>query len=95
MKSSFFPQAKVAVSKVHAAQARNQRLKARADRRLEVAIGLHAQQVETAEQVEAAAWGALLAVPGVTVSTAAVMLQVSETTVSRWAGRVGKPGGAR
>lgn len=95
MKSSFFPQAKIAVRKVHAAQARNQRLKARADHRLEVATGLHAQQIETAEQVEAAAWAALLAVPGVTVSTAAVMLQVSETTVTRWASRIGKPGGGR
>ena len=83
------------MGKVLRAQARYLRLKDRADRRLEEARALQREQMAAAEQVEADAWAALLAAPGVTVATAAAMLQVSEAVVSRWAARAAKQGGAR
>ena len=95
MKSSFFPESKNSMGKVLRAQARYLRLKDRADRRLEEARALQREQMAAAEQVEADAWAVLLAAPGVTVATAAAMLQVSEAVVSRWAARAAKQGGAR
>ena len=95
MKSSFFPESKNSMGKVLRAQARYLRLKDRADRRLEEARALQREQMAAAELVEADAWAALLAAPGVTVATAAAMLQVSEAVVSRWAARAAKQGGAR
>lgn len=69
------------------AQARHARLKAKADRRLEAAQGRHAAELDRAAAVEAAAWHALLAVPGMTITAAAVLTSTSESTVNRWTSR--------
>ena len=95
MKSPFFLEAKEALRTYLAAKRRYQRIKARAEKRLELAKAEHAASVAAAEQVEVDAWAALLDVPGMSVPTVAVLLQVDETTVSRWAARVVKGGGAR
>lgn len=95
MTSPFFPEAKSAMAKVLLAQERSQRLKARAARRLEGARHVHAEQVAAAEEIEAAAWADLFTVPGMTVPTAAAMLQVDEASVAGWASRSGKKRGVR
>ncbi len=51
------------------------------------AQGRHAAELERAAAVEAAAWHALLAVPGMTITTAAVLTSTSESTVNRWTSR--------
>ena len=94
-KSPFFLEAKEALRTYLTTKGRSQRIKARAEQRLELAQAEHAASVAAAEQVEVDAWGALLAVPGMSVPTAAMWLQVDETMVSRWAARVAKSAGAR
>lgn len=48
-----------------------------------------------AEEIEAAAWADFLTVPGMTVPTAAAMLQVNEASIAGWAPRSGKKRGVR
>jgi len=95
MKSPFFLEAKEALRTYLAAKRRYQRIKARAEQRLELAQAEHAASVAAAEQIEVDAWGVLLAVPGMSVPTVAVLLHLDEPTVSRWAARAAKGGGAR
>jgi uncharacterized membrane protein YqiK len=87
----FITTVKVAVADLHAAQAKHARLQARADARLAVARARHQAETAEAVRVEAEAWRALLAIPGVTASTVAAILQVHETTVTRWVGRASRP----
>ena len=89
MQNVFMASTKRALVCLRTAQARHARLRDRADRRLEAARTKHATEVAAAAQIEADAWRVLLAVPGVSVGTAAALVQVSESTVTRWAGRTG------
>lgn len=91
MKNTFMTTTKSALVDLTAAQARHARLRSRADRRLEAAKARHFQEVMAAAQIEADAWQMLLAIPGVSIATAAAMLQVSESTVSRWVARGSRP----
>lgn len=85
MRNTFMGSAREALVSLLAAQAKHERLKARADRRLEAAKAVHAAEIVRAARLEADAWHALLAVPGVTTATAAALLEVSEATVVKWA----------
>jgi L-asparaginase II len=85
MANKFLSSSTKALRALKAAQARHARLKAKADRRLEIARAQHADEVEKAASIEAAAWQALLDVPGMTITTAAVLASTSEPTVNRWA----------
>jgi hypothetical protein len=76
-----------ALRALQVAQTRNARLKAKADGRLAVAERRHAADVEAAAAIEASAWQVLLAVPGMTITTAAALCSTSESTVNRWASR--------
>ena len=55
--------------------------------RLKAAQTRYSSDVEAAASVEAAAWRALLAVPGMTVTTAAALCETSDATVHRWLSR--------
>ena len=87
MTNPFLTSSTKALRTLDIAQARRLRLKTKADRRLGVAQGRHTTELEQAAAVEAAAWHALLAVPGMTITTAAVLASTSETTVNRWTSR--------
>ena len=87
MTNPFLTSSTQALLALDRAQARHARLKAKADRRLEAAQSRHAAELERAAAVEAAAWHALLAVPGMTITTAAVLTSTSESTVNRWTSR--------
>jgi hypothetical protein len=76
-----------AATRLQVAQRKHASLRARADRRLEVAQLRHRTETADAASVEAAGWQALLEVPGMTVSTAARIGGTSESTVSRWIAR--------
>jgi sigma54-dependent transcription regulator len=91
MGNPFIDTVKVAVADLQAAQAKHSRLQARADARLAVARERHQAETAEAVRVEAEAWRALLAIPGVTASTVAAILRVHETTVTRWAARAPRP----
>jgi len=65
-------------------------MRGRADAKLEAAKVRHSADVTAAAGIEANAWQVLLAIPGVSVATAAALLDVSETSISRWAARIGK-----
>ncbi|MGB2790413.1 MAG: hypothetical protein WBC13_13975 [Dokdonella sp.] len=87
MTNPFLTSSTHALRALDRAQVRHARLKAKADRRLEVAQARHAAELDRAAAVEAAAWHALLAVPGMTITTAAVLTSTSESTVNRWTSR--------
>jgi DNA-binding transcriptional regulator YiaG len=87
----FITSVKTAVVDLRAAQTKHARLQARADARLAVARDRHQAESAAATRVEAEAWRALLSIPGVTASTVAAILQVHETTVTRWAARASRP----
>jgi hypothetical protein len=70
-----------------AAQARRQRLVAAADARLQAAKARHQDELDAALGIEAAAWAGLLAVPGMSVPTAARITGTSASSVTRWAAR--------
>ena len=70
------------------------RLKERADARLRVAQDRHVLELDHAEKVEAAGWQQFMAISGITISSAAAILEVSESTVSRWVARIAKSPGA-
>jgi len=98
MSSPFLVEAKTAMAQVFAAHERACRLQARAERRLESACRIHADEVAAAERLEAKAWGCLLSIPGMSVASAAAITQVNKATVARWAQLVGtsaKTGGGR
>jgi hypothetical protein len=87
MTNPFLTSTTQALRALDVAQARHARLKAKADRRLEAAQARHAAELEGAAAVEAAAWHDLLAVPGMTITTAAALTSTSESTVNRWTSR--------
>ncbi len=87
MSNAFMHRAAVALRGLKLAQTRHARLKVRADNRLKAPQARHASDAEGAANVEAAAWRALLAVPGMTVTTAAALCETSDATVHRWVSR--------
>ncbi|MDI1289176.1 MAG: hypothetical protein PSX37_04385 [bacterium] len=84
MGNEFLTASAEAASRLQIAQRKHANLRARADRRLEDAQLRHRAETADAASVEAAGWQALLAVPGMTVSTAARIGGTSESTVGRW-----------
>ncbi|MDI1288696.1 MAG: hypothetical protein PSX37_01935 [bacterium] len=87
MTNSFMVHTANALRALKIAQTRHARLRSRADNRLKAAQSRHTLDVDAAANVEAAAWRALLAVPGMTVTTAAALCETSEATVHRWVSR--------
>jgi len=92
MNSPFLVEAKTAMAQVFAAHERSCRLQARAERRLESARRVHADEVAAAERLEAEAWACLLSIPGMSVASAAAITQVNKATVAKWAQFVGTSG---
>ncbi len=87
MSNAFMARAASALRGLKVAQGRHTRLRARADIRLKAAQVRHESEIEAAANVEAVAWQLLLAVPGMTVTTAAALCETSDATVHRWAAR--------
>jgi hypothetical protein len=69
---------------LEASRRKHASLKAKADARLAAAKGRHRAELETAAEVEAAAWARLAEIPGMTVGTAAAIGGTSEPTASKW-----------
>ena len=91
MTNAFMTSTRQALVKLRAAQVKHSRMRNRADANLEAAKARHSAEVTAAAGIEAEAWQVLLAIPGVSVATAAALLDVSETSIGRWANRTGKP----
>ncbi len=91
MKNAFMTSATRALAELRAAQVRHGRIRGRADEKLEAAKARHAAEVAAAANIEADAWQVLLSIPGVSVATAAALLDVSESSIGRWANRTSKP----
>jgi DNA-directed RNA polymerase specialized sigma24 family protein len=87
MKNDFMIATRRALYQLRHAQDLHEGQLARAENRLNAAQLRHAAEVARAEMVEAQGWFELLGIPGVTIPTAAALMQVSETTVSRWVAR--------
>lgn len=87
MKNEFMIAMREAMYRLDSAQRWHVAHRARLDRKLQAAQERHAAEVSKLEMGEAESWVALLAVPGVTIPTAAALMQVSESTVSRWVAR--------
>ena len=87
MRNEFMAAARQAMRQLRSAQSSHARIRERADSRLREAQQRHAEDVARAEMVEAQGWVELLSVPGLTIPTAAALMQVSEATVSRWVSR--------
>lgn len=103
MKNDFYYATHQAMHQLRVKQRYHSRMKGRAEARLRVAQERHLAEAARAEMAEAAGWVALLEIPGVTIPTAAALMAVSESTVSRWVARynrgveeerVSAPGGA-
>lgn len=90
MKNEFMNSTRNAVVHLRNLQRRHARIKDRADVRLQVAHDQHARDLARAEQVELEGWQRLMGIPGMTPATAAAVLDVNESTVSRWLGRFPK-----
>ncbi len=90
MKNEFMTSTKKAVIQLQNLQHTHARIKDRADARLRIAQDRHALDLSRAEKLEAEGWQQLMSIPGMTVATAAVILQVSQPTVSRWVARNAK-----
>ncbi|MDP1878459.1 MAG: hypothetical protein Q8M17_12985 [Actinomycetota bacterium] len=87
MASDFLTVSAGAAKALTVAQARHARLAADADRRLDAAKARHRRDIEAATAVEATAWAAMLAIPGMSVPTAARITGTSASAVTRWAAR--------
>lgn len=87
MSNEFLTASMDAAGQLQVAQRRHEALRAKADRRLAVAQQRHVADLHTAAAVEAAGWQVLMAVPGMTIATAARIGGTSESTVSRWLAR--------
>ena len=90
MKNAFMTSTSRALVELRAAQVKHARMRSRADAKLEAAKARHSAEVTAAAGIEADAWQVLLAIPGVSVATAAALLDVSETSISRRSARIGK-----
>ncbi|MDO8731455.1 MAG: hypothetical protein Q7L55_02630 [Actinomycetota bacterium] len=91
MKNAFMTSTSRALVELRAAQVRHGRMRSRADAKLDAAKVRHAAEIAAAAGIEADAWQVLLAIPGVSIATASALLDVSQTSVSRWANRTSKP----
>jgi hypothetical protein len=69
---------------LEASRRKHASLKAKADARVAAAKRRHRAELETAAEVEAAAWARLAEIPGMTVGTAAAIGGTSEPTASKW-----------
>lgn len=87
MKNEFMIAARQAIYRLSNVQIAHTRMRDKADSRLIIAQERHAAEISRAEMVEAKAWMDLLGIPGVTIPTAAALMKVSESTVSRWVAR--------
>ena len=87
MHSDFLSASDDAAKALTAARARHERLTATADGRLEAAKARHRSALDAAKEVEAAAWSDLLAIPGMSVPTAARITGASASAVTRWVAR--------
>ncbi len=87
MKNEFLVATRQAMYGLRDRQDAHQRMRERADSRLRLAQERHTLEIGRAEMMEAKGWMELLSVSGVTIPTAAALLQVSESTVSRWLAR--------
>jgi hypothetical protein len=85
--SDFLTASAEAVKALTAAQSRHERLAAAADVRLDAAKARHHRDRDAAMAIEAAAWSDLLAIPGMSVTTAARITGTSASAVTRWAAR--------
>lgn len=83
MTREFFSQAKGAVQSLHRAQDQRARHEAIAQERRDRAETEYRAALSRAAAFEAKAWHALLAIPGVTSQTAAILCGVSVATVHR------------
>ena len=91
MKNAFMTSTSRALVELRAAQVKHARMRSRADAKLEAAKARHSAEVAAAAGIEADAWQALLAIPGVSIATASALLDVSETSIARWANRTVNP----
>ena len=87
MHSDFLIASAEAAKALTAAQTRHERLAATADARLDAAKARHRGDRDAAMAVEAAAWSDLLAIPGMSVPTAARITGASASAVTRWVAR--------
>lgn len=85
--NDFLRASSAAADDLEQARKQHKRQRDRADQRLTAAKQRHRAEVETAGDVEAAAWARLADVPGMTVGMAARIGDVSEPTASRWIAR--------
>ena len=93
MKNEFMTSTKKAVLQPQNLQQAHARIQERADARLRVAQNRHALELSRAETLETEGWQQRMTIPRVTIATAAVILQVSQPTVSRWVARIAtRPG---
>lgn len=90
MKNEFMIETKRAMYRLRNLQWCNVRMREKSDARLRLAQERHALEISRAEMVEAKGWIELMSITGMTIPTAAAILQVSESTVSRWIARHGK-----
>lgn len=87
MRNEFIVETRTAMAQLRVKQRAHLRLKDRSEARLQKAQARHTASVAHAEMVEARAWMDLLEIPGVAIPTAAALMDVSESTVSRWVAR--------
>ena len=82
--NDFLAASAAAAKDLATAQFRRAVLEAKADERLAQAQQRHSFDLTEAQQVEAGAWKQLMAVPGMTVATAAQIGGTTVIKVSRW-----------
>ena len=87
MRSDFLSASADAAKALAASQSRRERLANAADTRLEAAKARHRRDMDAAMAVEAQAWSDLLAIPGMSIPTAARITGASASAVTRWAAR--------
>ena len=90
MKNEFMIEAKRAMYRLRNLQFCHVKMREKSDARLRVAQERHALEISRAEMVEAKGWTELMSITGMTIPTAAAILKVSESTVSRWVARHGE-----
>jgi transcriptional regulator of acetoin/glycerol metabolism len=83
VKNTFLDDTTNALHELERRQQQRARLDLRAQRAFEEARDQHDKRLADAAAIEGAAWRSLLAVPGMTVSTAAALCGVSVATVHR------------
>lgn len=84
MDNDFLAASTEAAKTLASARKRRTALTTQADRRLARASERHRSEVAAADEIEAEAWRALMAVKGMTVATAAHIGGVGSSTARRW-----------